>query len=179
MSGADESRRADADRRFLEGFQPGPESECWLWRKPLNGDGYGYVWDGGKQQRAHRYSYGFHCGPVPEGLNVLHTCDRRDCVNPNHLYPGTQKDNVRDAVDRGRWPRGKGSNPRKFSERDAVVALGMRLLGRKLREIADAHGCSRAAVTYCLAGKTWPDALEREYERWEAAGRPGAEGEGD
>lgn len=178
MSGVTENRRADADRRFLEGFRPGPENECWLWRKPLNGDGYGYVWDGCLQQRAHRYSYGYHCEPVPEGLNVLHGCDNRACVNPAHLRLGTQKDNVRDALERGRLPRGEGSNPRKFSERDAVAAFGMKLLGFKHREIADAYGCSRAAVTHCLTGKTWPAALEREYERWEAAGRPSAEGGG-
>lgn len=58
--------------------------------------GYGYINMGGKNTRAHRVAYEFHKGPIPAGMFVCHTCDMPACVNPDHLYLGTQFDNMRD-----------------------------------------------------------------------------------
>jgi hypothetical protein len=75
--------------------------EHWEW---IGGqiDDYGGFWHNGKCELAHRVSYELYKGPVPEGLCVLHTCDRPLCVNPEHLYAGTKLDNSKDMIDRNR-----------------------------------------------------------------------------
>ena len=75
---------------------------CWLWTAALLLDGYGQIWLGQTMERAHRLSWIIHFGPIPEGLCVLHTCDNPPCVRPGHLFLGTQLDNVRDAIRKGR-----------------------------------------------------------------------------
>lgn len=75
---------------------------CWLFTKVWAG-GYGYfkrsTW---RPVRAHRFSWELHNGPIPKGLYILHKCDKPACVNPDHLYAGTQKDNMRDCKERRR-----------------------------------------------------------------------------
>lgn len=76
-------------------------SGCWVWSASGEYGSYGYFSYLG-ETRAHRVSYILYIGPIPNDLLVLHKCDRRSCVNPDHLFVGTQKDNVRDMVDKGR-----------------------------------------------------------------------------
>lgn len=76
-------------------------SDCIPWHLSLNAQGYGQKMVKGKLWRAHRWVWTQAYGPIPEGMQVNHHCDDRACVNPAHLYLGTQKDNVRDMVDRG------------------------------------------------------------------------------
>ena len=83
---------------------------CWLWTGSVVGIGYGYM---GKGRRgdgfisAHRASWQYHHGEIPEGLQVLHKCDTPRCVNPDHLFLGTQADNIHDMVFKGRRRGGK------------------------------------------------------------------------
>lgn len=77
-------------------------SDCVPWHLSLNGSGYGQKMVKGKNVPAHRWMWEQAYGPIPNGMQVNHHCDNRKCVNPGHLYLGTQKDNVRDEVDRGR-----------------------------------------------------------------------------
>lgn len=77
--------------------------ECWLWTAGGHKFGYGEFRIGRTLVRAHRYSYEIHKGEIPEGLGINHTCDNPKCVNPEHLYAGTQKDNLNDALSRGRF----------------------------------------------------------------------------
>ena len=74
---------------------------CWLWAKAVNTNGYGYKWHKGKLHHAHRVSWELNRGPIPDGLFVLHRCDVKLCVNPEHLFLGTQTDNMRDAMAKG------------------------------------------------------------------------------
>ena len=87
--------------RFSEKYRVDLITGCWLWQKSLV-DGYGTFSVNGKPVRAHRHSYELFVQPIPAGMYILHTCDRRNCVNPAHLYAGNQKQNVRDCIDRGR-----------------------------------------------------------------------------
>lgn len=75
---------------------------CWNYTLKTNGQGYALVRVNGRTTPAHRLSYEHFKGAIPEGLFICHKCDNRACVNPEHLYAGTQKDNVKDMFDRGR-----------------------------------------------------------------------------
>ena len=88
--------------RFQEGYLPEPTSGCWLWKRAINSAGYGLIGKEGKLYTAHRISWELHNGPIPEGIQVCHKCDVKYCVNPDHLFLGTQKDNMDDAVRKGR-----------------------------------------------------------------------------
>lgn len=79
-------------------------SGCWLWQGCVNTTGYGMVsWAGRKNIVAHRLSWTIVNGPIPEGLNALHKCDTPRCVNPEHIFLGTQKDNAADCLAKGRF----------------------------------------------------------------------------
>ncbi len=76
---------------------------CWNWIGYKNDHGYGLISIGrGKQTRAHRFMYERYKGTIPKDMKVLHSCDNPACVNPEHLSIGTQKDNVKDMMNRGR-----------------------------------------------------------------------------
>jgi hypothetical protein len=92
--------------RFWAKVQKGPG--CWLWTAYRNRDGYGQFRVGGRMSKAHRVSWMLHFGPIPGGLDVLHRCDNPDCVNPSHLWLGTDADHTADKVAKGRQSRQKG-----------------------------------------------------------------------
>lgn len=77
-------------------------NSCWMWTGNRYAKGYGQIRVSGKPKRAHRISYELFVGPIPDGMIVCHECDNPPCVNPDHLYIGTQSDNIRDSVRKGR-----------------------------------------------------------------------------
>lgn len=79
-----------------------PNSGCWLWEKAVLPDGYGQCSVAGHPTRTHRLAYTAFVGPIPAGLSVLHKCDVPACINPSHLFVGTQQDNMIDAGRKGR-----------------------------------------------------------------------------
>ena len=75
---------------------------CWLWTKSRISVGYGDFRQDGKHWLAHRAAYEAFIGPIPDGLHVLHKCDVRLCCNPEHLFVGTNRDNIADSMAKGR-----------------------------------------------------------------------------
>ena len=68
--------------------------ECWTWQGSGTGTGYGMFWDGKRRVLAHRWSYEYFVGEIPEGLTIDHLCRQRSCVRPSHLEPVTLKENI-------------------------------------------------------------------------------------
>lgn len=92
--------RESAEARFLAGFIAEPNTGCWLWIKSIR-SGYGQIRANGVNMGAHQLSYLIHNGPL-RGLTVCHRCDVKSCVNPEHLFLGSQSDNMADAYRKGR-----------------------------------------------------------------------------
>lgn len=97
--------KATIEERFWSKVDRREADQCWPWLGSQDGRRYGQMSSGpggGSPIKAHRVSWIIANGPIPEGMNILHRCDNPPCVNPNHLLPGTQKQNIQDASERGR-----------------------------------------------------------------------------
>ncbi|KKK48266.1 hypothetical protein LCGC14_3146880, partial [marine sediment metagenome] len=81
-------------------------SGCWIWKRGCFANGYGQCVYQGKHWKAHRLAWVLSFGIIPDGGLVLHSCDNKRCVNPNHLFVGSQKDNIQDALMKGRMATG-------------------------------------------------------------------------
>lgn len=121
--------------------------ECWLWTGATT-RGYG-VFD---RMRANRFSWILHNGPIPDGLYVLHSCDQPLCVRPAHLRLGTQADNMRDKVQRGRQERGEAHHAAKFTEHDIRA---IRASTAPLKVIAQQYRSRASNIWSIRTGKAW------------------------
>jgi len=96
-------RRAQLEQRFWPKVEKRSHDQCWPWvAKARTGIGYGAIHVSDYTTHAHRVAWALRNGPIPDGLLIRHSCDNPVCCNPTHLVPGTQADNVRDMVERGR-----------------------------------------------------------------------------
>lgn len=129
-------------------------SGCLEWTGARIKDGYGVIKVTGKSTLAHRFSYERSIGPVPDGMKVLHRCDNPSCVDSDHLFLGSDQDNMDDmfAKGRGRKARGTGHGRTTLTEMDV---LAIRADARKLRDIAAAYGIGKSTVGYIKSGKNW------------------------
>ncbi len=130
---------------------------CWEWQGHILHNGYGQASVGGKLFRAHRLSFSLFCGDIPEGILVLHKCDNRKCVRPDHLFLGSHSDNMQDCVAKGRIARSIGeSNPAAKLTYSQVHGIKVRALaGEPVRYIAEEFGVSQSLVRQIRSGKKW------------------------
>jgi len=165
-------QQRDASRRWRAGHPRPPKpsqeerfwarvkktSKCWLWTGCIIKDGYGQC--PGKdfpEYTAHRFSWHLHNGPIPDDLQVLHRCDVANCVRPDHLFLGTQLDNMRDRNEKGRANVARG--PQKKSTK--LTPAKVRAIRKKLakgviwRLVAEEYGVSESCIQGIKDGKNW------------------------
>ena len=137
-----------------------PTTGCWLWTGCTSQSGYGNFRPSGarRNEPAHRAAYRMHKGAIPQGLLLCHKCDTRACVNPDHLFPGTQKDNMDDCASKGRrvdvWFTGEPHHSSKLT-REAVELIRGERDGVSLAALALRFGVSVSAVKQVRSFRTW------------------------
>lgn len=136
--------------------------DCWLWQGMKSKTGYGQVKRDGKFIFAHRYSYMLHKGELG-GLFVLHKCDVRLCVNPDHLSLGTQKDNQQDMRDKGRHCHGEKSPHAKLTEKQVLEIYQMHDEGIGTILIARKFGVTKNLAWLIVRGKAWNHLYQARY----------------
>jgi hypothetical protein len=140
---------------------------CWLWRGNVQGDGYGTIMMDGRLWLVHRCVWTVLRGPIPEGVQLLHTCDTPACCNPDHLFLGSQLDNIADMVRKGRQRGAPGSaHPAaKLTDDDVRAIRAIPVLplrgGRKQqdRELALKYGVSASLISQIRRGVVWKHLL--------------------
>lgn len=140
--------------------------ECWNWtgfRVPSRygqNNGYGLLRFAGHKHLAHRLAYLFTYGTVPEGLQVCHRCDNPACCNPDHLFLGTQKDNLQDASKKKRLsaPRNHGEScgTSKLKEADVMMIRERYATGSiTQKELGEEYGVGQDTISTIINHKTW------------------------
>lgn len=133
---------------------------CWVWSATCFQFGHGRVKIKSKDLKAHRVSWEYHKGPIPDGMFVLHTCDNPPCINPEHLFLGTQLENMRDMHSKNRnvSSLGEKHGRSKLTEVEVKQIKNMLLEGRySHREIGEGFGVTGAAITQIAIGNNWRD----------------------
>lgn len=130
---------------------------CWLWPFGKDADGYGQTVHLGRNVRAHRVSWLRHRGDTG-GLQVLHKCDVPSCVNPDHLFLGTQADNMRDRDAKGRTAMGERGGGSKLTVSGVLEIRREIASGADQRGLARRHGIHYTTIRRIATGRTWRDA---------------------
>ena len=134
---------------------------CWLWTAASHPFGYGVIRIDGKNRLAHRVMYELRNGPIPDGKYICHTCDNPACVNPEHLFIGTQKDNMQDCSQKGRARSSKAPRPgslhpqTKLTEADVVIIRQRCANGETQGAVGADYSLTQGAISAIVTGKSW------------------------
>jgi|Wag4MinimDraft_6_1082665.scaffolds.fasta_scaffold02228_9 hypothetical protein len=140
----------------LEHYSAPGNNGCIVFTGSRQASGHGEIAYKGRKFRAHRLSYITHVGPIPQGMVICHKCDNPPCINPEHLFLGTQADNLKDARQKGRM---KAPNPR--GERHGLAKLNAEKVAairsdqRTQREIAKEYGVHQTTIKNIKLNRTW------------------------
>lgn len=142
--------------------------ECLLWPFSVTTGGrhgqalYGQVWVPSKNKtlRVNRAAYEHAKGSIPEGLKIRHSCDVTLCFNPKHLLSGTQKDNIHDAIERGRFmPKGSNHNMAKLTEDHVLEIRRLHSIGKgnlwTAKKLAEKFGVCKGNIESIVQRRAW------------------------
>lgn len=144
--------RGNPRKQLEDNIAKNPVTGCWLWQGSYFPTGYGQFNNKMLQKSpttSHRASWEIHNGRIPDGLMVLHKCDDRRCVNPEHLYLGTNQDNMIDRSKRGRV------HQRRLDEGKVREMRQLRQAGWPWRQLAERYGVAMNAVISATMGTSW------------------------
>ena len=142
--------------KFLSRVNISISTGCWEWVAGKCKKGYGTFWANGRTNKAHRFSYTIFNKEIPKGLFVLHKCDNPSCVNPEHLFTGTNQDNMDDMVRKGRSYRGSKRSSTRLTEDNVKVIRDMiRTTSKTCREIGLIFGVSKSVIKNISSRQTW------------------------
>lgn len=156
--------KISAEERFWRKVEK--TDNCWVWSGGLDTHGYGQFFNANKKiVLAHRAAYEMLVGPIPPGEGfhgtcVCHHCDNRKCVRPDHLFLGSNADNMKDRDRKGRTDRtkkakGSATGPAKLKEADAEKIWKLRHAGTPLKTIAKQFNVSESQVSRIYRGVSW------------------------
>lgn len=148
----------DAIRRNCD---HGDKNACWDWQGRIQvRTGYGSLVYQGERYPAHRASYEAHFGPIPPDLCVCHTCDNRPCVNPSHLFLGTNADNSADMVRKGRQAKGETSGNARLTTDQVRMIRKLRAQGLSYGKLAGQFGVTPRTIKLISTREIWKHILE-------------------
>jgi HNH endonuclease len=145
-------RRGDLKQVIAARIAIDDSTGCWNWTGSKGRRGYGWIWDGSRNCRAHRLSYKLHCGPIADGMQVCHRCDNPPCVNPAHLFLASDAENKADKMAKGRQARGSGNGQAKLTEAQIMEIIAMP--GTNV-EIARKYGVGDSHISHIRSGRKW------------------------
>jgi hypothetical protein len=147
------------EKLFSKSFSPEPNTGCWIWTGYIGVGGYGHMSVRNRKKTdhkyAHRHSFERSNGPVPHGMIVLHSCDNRWCVNPEHLSVGTHQENMDDMVSRGRSLVNNKNSAKIDIETARKVYMATLLYSQT--EVARQFSISQPLVSMIRNGRVWPE----------------------
>jgi hypothetical protein len=147
--------RGHATRKSAVDYVVNLSTGCWEWQRFRNDKGYGQTTYRGRLWLAHRAAWAQRHGDIPNGIKVLHRCDNPACVNPAHLFLGTQADNIADCVAKGRNQSGQTNGHAKLTDDQVLEIRTIDWKGATRKQIAARYGVSRATISHILLGTHW------------------------
>jgi hypothetical protein len=149
----------DLQTFFEASYIPEPNSGCWLWERGGEEAGYGFIHVNGRNKRVHRFAWEAFRGSIPKGLCVLHRCDVRSCVNPDHLFLGTIADNNADMAFKGRAKGGKGGPSGELHRMAKLTAMDVAEIRNRPEEksavLTREYGVGSWAIRSIRNGRGW------------------------
>ncbi len=132
------------------------DNDCWIWQKAKHRQGYGNLSYKRIPRLAHRVCWEVYFGEIPENIKVCHKCDNPSCVNPEHLFLGTQKDNVRDGIEKGRYEnRAMGKRRNKLNYDEVLDIKRLNSEGMTRKELQKKYSVSPTCIAKILNGVSW------------------------
>lgn len=136
--------------------EPPADGSCWEWPGRRRKDGYGLLANKGRTVHAHHASLMvFKSMEVPDGMEVLHTCDNPPCVNPEHLLVGTHEENMKDSAKKGRQAGGSRNGRAMLTEADVLEMRVRRGNGESVSSLALEFGVRDSTASVAIRGITW------------------------